>query len=297
MTTSRMTTNSVLDSKLGADQVGIAASLGHIDTTHAISRAPTIGDMVKTPPVPEVPDDFFSHKELPPTRDPDHHDTVLPLPDPVFGVGDGVFPIEGTNGPDVIDGTEQGDIINAEGGSDNVYGNGGHDTIDAGDGHDYVSGDAGNDFIIGGTGDDWLDGDGIWEAPGDGNDFLDGGSGDDKLYGKGGDDMLFSGSGEDELDGGSGDDTLVVDGNGRDDLYGGTGADAFLSLDDIQQHDVWDYSAAEGDTVDGDSWLYVEGANWTAVFSEEGNPVFLLRGYNAEANGINLVQYNPEPAA
>ena len=61
--------------------------------------------------------------------------------------------------------------------------------------------------------------------------------------------------------------------------------------------DILRMQSAEGDAVDGTSWEYIEAAGWTAVYSEEGAAVFLLRGYNAEASGINLVQYAPEPAA
>ena len=245
--------------------------------------------------VPIPPDDDGAFKA--PGGDDADQGGFHPIPDIKFFDPTGVFPIYGTDGIEDIDGTESDDIIYALGGSDGAYGHGGNDIIDGGDGHDLLTGDAGNDYLIGGDGDDLLSGDGITgKSAMDGDDHLEGGNGHDILYGRGGDDWLFAGAGLDAVYGGTGDDTLIASA-GRDDLYGGFGADAFLSLDDITQHDIWDYSAAEGDTVEGVSWEYDAGTNTTAVYSELGSPVFLIHNYNAGVSGINLVDYAPEPAA
>jgi Ca2+-binding RTX toxin-like protein len=295
MTTSRTTTSSVLDPKLAPDQLGIAAAHGQFDTA-PISRIAAVTDLVlvKSPPAPELADDL-AHK-TPPTHD-THHDTVFPLPDPVFGVGDGVFPIEGTEGDDDLDGTSYGDIINGLGGEDTIFGGDGHDNIDGGDDDDLLNGELGNDFLQGGAGNDNLVGDNGADAEAlHGNDFLDGGAGDDSLTGMAGDDWLFGGAGVDALAGMEGNDTLVGSAGGADYMYGGEGADAFVSIDDAQQHFVGDYSAAEGDTVEGTSWSFNAGTNATTDF-DGGVALFVLQGYNAGVSGINLVQYDPAPPA
>src|SRR5688500_14188681 len=99
--TMRKTPTDVLDPKFGLDVAGYTASLGTLQTAPTLSRA-TAGDSLKAPAVEPKFDDF-AQKE-PPTRDSDSEPgTVLPLPDPQFGIDDGVFPIYGTNGVDVID--------------------------------------------------------------------------------------------------------------------------------------------------------------------------------------------------
>ena len=310
----------ILDPKTGLDLVGYTASLGRLDTAASAPKSVASDGAMKPAPEPTepevgvreptmedpVPQVIDTHEILDPPEGTDvfkaaGDDTadqggIAPLPDPVF-LEPAPFPIYGTHFADTIDGTEAGDVIYALDGSDGVYGHGGHDKIDAGAGHDWIAGDEGNDWLLGQSGDDTLFGDGVTgESALDGNDFLDGGSGHDVLYGRGGDDWLFGGSGEDDVYGGSGDDTLIGTFGGRDNLYGGSGADAFLSFDDFQQHDVWDYSAAEGDTVEGATWSYNPFGDWTTVFADNGAAVFLLQGYNAETSGINLVQYAPEPA-
>ena len=66
MTTSRTTTNSVLDPKLAPDQLGLAAAHGQFDTA-PISRVAAVTDLVLVKAAPEVADDF-AHK-TPPTQD------------------------------------------------------------------------------------------------------------------------------------------------------------------------------------------------------------------------------------
>ncbi|WP_368412644.1 calcium-binding protein [Dongia sp.] len=244
---------------------------------------------------------FFPHQFTVADKDPPTKDGggLHPVPDPVFGVGGDPFPIEGTNGDDELHGSEYDDIINAHGGNDDVYGGDDHDTIDLGEGDDYALGEGGNDWIQGGSGNDAILGD-FADADGtplDGNDFLDGGSGNDILYGAGGDDNLFGGSGTDFLDGEDGNDMLIGTSGGTDDMYGGAGADSFVSFDNGQQHNVWDYSAAEGDMVEGDSWTYDAVNNWTEVHLGNWSTPFLLHDYNAGMSGINLIAWNPEPSA
>ncbi|WP_395020702.1 calcium-binding protein [Dongia sp.] len=304
MTTTRSTTNNVLDPKLVPDQLGIAAaSSGPLfDVTNTIYRPATHG----LPPAPKPE----SHDLAAPSPDIDelkikhpdtgHHDgdTIFPLPDPVF-LAPGLFPINGTAGNDDLDGTDAGDIINGLGGEDLITGGDGYDTIDGGGDADEIYGDSGNDYIEGGTGDDALFGDGDQSPELNGNDFLSGGEGEDVLSGMGGNDWLFGGDDTDTLFGGEGDDTLVGSMGGADTMYGNEGADAFVSIDDIAQpqpHTVVDYSAAQGDTVEGDSWTFNAGTNSTTVF-DGGAALFVLQSYNAGVSGINFTQYDPAPPA
>ncbi|GAB2175687.1 calcium-binding protein [Dongia sp. agr-C8] len=301
MTTTRSTTNSVLDPRLVPDQLGIAAaSSGPLfDVTNTVYRPATHG----LPPAPKPE----SHDLAAPSADvgdfktthPDtgHHDgdTIFPLPDPVF-LAPGVFPIEGTEGDDDLEGTDVGDIINGLGGEDLITGGDGHDTIDGGGDADEIYGDSGNDYIEGGNGDDALFGDGDQPPALNGNDFLYGGEGEDVLSGMGGNDWLFGGDDADILFGGAGDDTLIGGPGGSDIMYGNEGADAFVSIDDTQQHTVVDYSAAQGDTVEGTSWTFDAGTGATTVY-DGGAALFVLQGYNAGVSGINLVQYDPAPPA
>lgn len=244
-------------------------------------------------PAPDSP--FF--KAIVPDSGHDDDGGLAPVLDPILGIDDtDLFPIYGTNGADVINGTDGGNIIDAMGGNDEVYGAGGHDNIDLGSGDDYAQGQAGNDWIKGGDGNDAILGDFGNASFLDGNDFLDGGAGNDILYGGGGDDHMFGGSGTDFLSGEGGNDFMVGSSGGTDEMYGGAGADTFVSVDNSQQHNVWDYSAAEGDQVEGDAWSYNAGTNITTVQLNGAN-LFLLHDYNANVGGINLIEWNPEPAA
>ncbi len=84
---------------------------------------------------------------------------------------------------------------------------------------DILAGDSRNNKIWGGGGDDML--------------FGGPGGGDDMLYGESGDDMLFGGRGEDELQGGPGNDKLYG-GAGQDLVVAGPGSDMiFADRDDI----------------------------------------------------------------
>src|SRR5687767_1757073 len=107
MTTLKAKTD-VLDPKFAPDLASYTASLGALHTAPTLSRA-TSTEMVLTTPAEKPAADDFAQKE-PPTRVPDS-DTLVPLPDPQFGIDDGIYPIYGTNGVDIIDGTDAGDII------------------------------------------------------------------------------------------------------------------------------------------------------------------------------------------
>jgi Ca2+-binding RTX toxin-like protein len=303
--TMRSKTTDVLDPKLHADLVGTAASLGALDTAPApartVAHTPEFHAPIAATPNPDVDDLFPPHAAFDDFKvkgagDDHHGGAVIPLPDPVFTVP-GLFPIEGTEGDDDLDGTSASDIINGLGGGDTIFGGDGHDNIDGGDDDDLLNGELGNDYLQGGAGDDNLVGDNGGDAEAlHGNDFLYGGAGDDSLTGMGGDDWLFGGTGQDALAAMEGNDTLVGGPGGADYMYGGEGADTFVSIDDVQQHFVGDYSAAEGDTVEGSSWDYDAGTNATTVF-DGGAALFVLQNYNAQVSGINLVQYDPAPPA
>ncbi len=226
--------------------------------------------------------------------DDDGYSFGLKLP-PLFTI-DGLFPIEGDDGMNVLHGTDGDDIIYAHGGNDDVFGYAGVDQLYGGNGHDFLSGGIGNDYLSGGAGNDALYGDDNWtESAQDGNDVLSGGDGNDVMWGQGGNDMLIGGDGDNTYYGGTGDDLLVGSHFG-DEMYGGEGADRFANIGvgvaDIQ---VFDYNFQDdGDLVDGDSFIYYAGGNYTGVY-EDGFLKFVLWDYNAEADGIGYFDYSLEP--
>jgi uncharacterized protein len=76
----------------------------------------------------------------------------------VTDVFEGPFPINGTNGFDLLFGTAGNDIINALDGGDIVFGDSGDDSIFGGLGRDSLNGGAGMDILVGGAGADILSG-------------------------------------------------------------------------------------------------------------------------------------------
>lgn len=100
--------------------------------------------------------------------------------------------------------------------------------------------------------------------------------GDDRLYGKGGDDTLWSEAGDDRLYGGDGNDTLyagsgadrLFGGSGRDELNGGDGADRMVGgtgHDVFAFYDVSDSPASQRDVIaPGDGAIAFEGAGRAA---------------------------------
>ncbi|WP_138470291.1 family 16 glycosylhydrolase [Poseidonocella sp. HB161398] len=76
--------------------------------------------------------------------------------------------------------------------------------------------------------------------------------GDDAILAAGGNDTVWGGEGEDTILGGDGDD-VIWGGGGKDRLYGEGGADTFAyALADLDgsRDTIYDFSLAEGDTVD-----------------------------------------------
>ncbi|MEH2513812.1 glycerophosphoryl diester phosphodiesterase [Nitrobacteraceae bacterium AZCC 1564] len=160
---------------------------------------------------------------------------------------DGLNPVSGTNGADVLSDTTGADHISAGAGNDIIFSSFGDDVIDAGTGNDTVmtqtgdnivnggdgndtitgglgastlNGDAGNDAITGGLGSETING-------GDGNDTLIGGAGQNVISGGEGNDSLFGGVDDSVLDGDAGNDT-INGGLGNETINGGAGNDMLL---------------------------------------------------------------------
>ncbi|MEZ5669061.1 MAG: PQQ-dependent sugar dehydrogenase [Alphaproteobacteria bacterium] len=239
----------------------------------------------------------------------------------VVAVADGMDParIDGTaftdsltggDGPDLMRGLGDDDILAGGLGADSVLGGAGDDLIfgDAagwdspGEGADLLWGDAGDDMIFAGTGADSAFGgagaDVIYGNAGDdavlggaGDDYLRGDLGDDLLWGEAGDDRLAGDHGADTLAGGAGDD-ILDGGRDGDRLTGGGGADFFdhegvtVGGADGGVDVILDYSFADGDTVRGNAVVRV-GAD-THVLDGDGDPIFILPGYDALAQGLVL---------
>lgn len=185
----------------------------------------------------------------------------------------------GTPGNDMLTGTAGADWLDGAAGNDTLQGGDGNDTLRGSGGWDILSGQRGDDLLYGGAGNDVLDG-------GDGADQLHGGAGRDtlyanddgrvdRLYGEGGDDILwsgysdraFGGDGRDTIEvthahgavamGGAGDDSISLYGedHGRDTSTGGSGHDTFTIFHNGEvdtQHVITDFTLGE----DG---LYVVG--------------------------------------
>ena len=109
-----------------------------------------------------------------------------------------------------LQGGDGNDQIYAKGGNDEAHGGWGNDRVFGDAGSDYLTGDEGRDRVGGGAGDD-----GIWDGEGDYN-VLDGGKGNDwvggigDLYGRDGDDIMYT------MQGGGLQGTRLYGGNGHD---------------------------------------------------------------------------------
>jgi Ca2+-binding RTX toxin-like protein len=119
-------------------------------------------------------------------------------------------------------------MINGTNGNDSLQGGGGDDTINGGNGNDSLQGGNSNDVLNGGSDNDYLHG-------GDGNDVLQGGTGNDDLNGGDGDDFLSGGTGNDVMTGGGGADTY--------DYHAGDGADIVTTFDSDDKLQVTGYAA------------------------------------------------------
>jgi Ca2+-binding RTX toxin-like protein len=108
-------------------------------------------------------------------------------------------------------------------------------------GAETLNGSGGTDLILGLAGRDTINGNG-------GNDVLCGGKGIDTMSGGDGADVIGGGKGNDVLDGGNGND-ILRGGSGNDTLTGGAGADFFSGGSGLDT--ATDFSAAQGDTMDG----------------------------------------------
>ena len=203
------------------------------------------------------------------------------------GAGDDV--IRGGRGNDTLDGGEGDDVVKGDLGNDRIMGSPGADFIVGGDGHDTVDysssprseasggfiryydgvvldlstpsrlklGDGGHaegdilvgiEGVVGSAYDDLIEVD----------DF--GGYSSDairhRVYGAGGDDVLFGREG-DYLNGGAGDDRLTMSSGGT--LVGGPGADRFRFLGSSEENTIADFTPADGDQID---------LSWFGTFSD-----------------------------
>ena len=148
------------------------------------------------------------------------------------GVGDN---LDGGAGDDILYGSDDGaDVLSGGDGRDRLYGNGGNDILmgsagddilDGGAGDDTLSGDAGSDVLIGGANHDVLYGQNSTDTGEDNAvDYLYGdfgtnanevGSGRDRLFGQGGNDLLFGEGDDDFIDAGTGGSNIVDYGAGE----------------------------------------------------------------------------------
>ena len=205
--------------------------------------------------------------------------------------------IVGTASADVLSGGDLADILRGEGGNDRLYGGRADDRLYGGNGKDSLFGGTGNDTLWGGADNDLLKAEGGNDlAYGDGgHDILRGHVGNDRLYGGAGNDLLegcedndtlWGDTGSDRLFGDSGNDTLDG-GAGGDTLVGGSGADLFRAGTDGRSDLLQDYSAGEGDRLQG-------GATWklsngdTLVYNSSGTLLFRLEDYDAGDDGIRF---------
>ncbi len=186
----------------------------------------------------------YLYADVPTNYDPNSHDALNPLTNPVFS---------SSGGADIVSGGAGDDMLWGGAGDDFLYGDvpdtsaalfseftfslgataGGDDTLFGGDGNDSLWGGAGDDEIFGGAGDDCLSGDG----------------GADRLYGNGGADNIFGYAGDDILQGGADDDTLSG-GDGADSFQfaGGSGVSTVEHVQSLGTDTITDYSAADGDS-------------------------------------------------
>jgi Ca2+-binding RTX toxin-like protein len=181
-----------------------------------------------------------------------------PGPDDLLG-GSGADSLAGGGGGDTIRGGEGDDLISDSSGSNYLRGDEGNDSISGGVGFDDINGNMGNDTAHGNDGDDWVVG-------GKGNDLLTGDKGFDIVYGNLGDDTVSGGEGVDWVRGGQGNDSVsggagndwIWGDRGDDTLSGGAGADIFHSFSGAGIDRITDFSVAEGDGVQVDSYFIVK---------------------------------------
>jgi glycerophosphoryl diester phosphodiesterase len=158
--------------------------------------------------------------------------------------GDGSDIIFSYTGNDVIDAGAGNDTVMLQAGDKVVNGGDGNDTINGGSGNSVLNGDGGNDTIIGGAGNETING-------GDGNDTLMSGAGNNTVSGGEGNDNLFGGAGSSTLKGDAGNDTIngglgnerIDGGAGNDSLLGGGGSDTFVFKTGYGHDTVYDFQA------------------------------------------------------
>ncbi len=185
-------------------------------------------------------------------------------------------------------------------GRDTVYGGDGDDTIYGAGGDDTFFGDAGEDYIEGGEGNDEIHGGAQYDTifAGDGDDVVWGDSGRDTVHLGDGDDIFWdseqTGShGRDTVYGGEGDDQIHIAG-GNDWVSGGSGADTFIFEGTIDNNEIYDFSAAEGDVLDFSSYNL---ANVDELkFAEDANGVLLTVGKSGSVylDGISEGDLTPD---
>jgi hypothetical protein len=130
-----------------------------------------------------------------------------------------LYPVQLSNGIDVLTFTELDDVVDALVGNDLLFGS---------DGDDILYGNLGNDILHGG----------------EDNDRLEGGDGNDTLYGEVGNDVLAGNAGNDRLEGGRGDDIYLFGrGDGQDVIYDYDttkgNADTLIFGEDIAAAQLW----------------------------------------------------------
>ena len=142
-----------------------------------------------------------------------------------------LFPVNGTDGNDVIAGHLVSDVILAGPGHDRVQASLGRDVAYGGDGNDIITSLDGDDRFYGEAGNDTLTASAAFGSPG--ANLLDGGPGNDIIRGAEGNDALNGGDGDDSLDGGPGVD-LLIGGTGNDSYHFGHG----YGFDTIEELDI-----------------------------------------------------------
>lgn len=199
--------------------------------------------------------------------------------------------LDGGDGADKLNGGAGADTLIGGLGNDRLSGGDDNDSLSGGDGADTLDGGAGTDSLVGGLGNDIYVLDSLsldlvienaaagydivrasravtladnvegLELQGSGNidgvgnalsNTIQGNSGKNVLQGLAGVDTLNGNDGDDRIDGGTGNDLL----------RGGSGADTFVATvsagPTLESDQVYDFSAAEGDTVDvNDSYVLV----------------------------------------
>ncbi|WGM40408.1 hypothetical protein [Caulobacter sp. NIBR1757] len=194
-------------------------------------------------------------------------------PDTLTG-GEGADKLFGGAGNDILVGDEGNDRLDGGAGIDGLTGGEGNDYLDGGADtvRDSLSGGAGNDIYIVGLDDtvteqanagydiarasetytltanvEALQMEGAANIDGTGNGLAN------NLQGNSGDNRLDGGLGVDTINGGDGDD-IIIGGLGNDLLRGGLGADIFRVAHSatgvLETDQVYDFSAAEGDSLD-----------------------------------------------